>query len=94
MCGVWLPQGEGLLNVHVVDTDAQSYISCSVADVLVSAEVEKKNYRLAAEARHASFSPFVVSVDGALHKEAALFLGCIANRLSVVWGRGYDNVLG
>ena len=93
--GVWQPQGEALFDVRVVDTDAQSYISRSVADVLVSAEEEKKRkYRLAAEACHASFSPFVISVDGALGKEAALFLSRIADRLSVAWGRSYGNVLG
>ena len=78
------PQGEALFNVGVVDTDAQSYISRSVVDVFAGAEEEKKReYRLAAEACHASFSPFVVSVDGALGKEAVLFLGRIADRLSV-----------
>ena len=72
--------------------NAQCYISHSVADVLVGAEEERKRkYRLAAEALHASFSSFVVSEDGAL---AALFLGCIADRLSVAWGRSYGNVLG
>ena len=92
--GVWQPQGEALFDVCVVDTDAQSYISRSVVDVLVGAEEEKKRkYRFAAEAYHASFSSFAVSVDGALGKEAALFLGCIADRLSA-WGRGYGNVLG
>ena len=70
-----------------MDTDAQSYISRSVADVLVGGEEEKKpKYRLAAEACHASFLPFVISVDGALGKEAALFLGRIADWLSVAWG--------
>ena len=73
-------------------TDAQSYISHFVVDALVGAEDEKKlKYRMAAEARHASFSPFIVSMDGALGKEAALFLVCIADRLSVAWGRGYGN---
>ena len=53
--GVWLPQGEALFDVLVVDGDAQSYISRSVADVLVGAEEEKKQkYRLAAEACHLS----------------------------------------
>ena len=53
-----------------------------------------ESYRLAAEARHASFSLFVISVDDALGKEAALFMGHIADRLSVAWGRSYGNVLG
>ena len=94
--GVWQPQGEALFDVRVVDTDAQSYISRSVADVLVSAEEEKKpKYRLAAEVRHASFSSLLSQwMHGALGKEAALFLGRIADQLSVAWGRGYGNVLG
>ena len=93
--GVWQPQVEALFDVRVVDTDAQSFISRSVADVLVSAEEEKKRkYKLAAEAHHASFLPFIISVDGALGKEAALFLNRIADRLSVAWGRSYGNVLG
>ena len=62
---------------------------------MVGAEKEKKQkYRLAAEACHGSFSPFVISVDGGLGKEATLFLGRIADRLSVAWGRDYGNVLG
>ena len=40
--GVWQPQGEALFDVRVVDTDAQSYISRSVADVLVNAEEKEK----------------------------------------------------
>ena len=37
----------------------------AVSTVLVSAEVEKKRkYLFIAELRHASFTPFVVSVDG------------------------------
>ena len=36
------PQGEALFDVRVVDTDAQSHISRFVADILVSAEEEKK----------------------------------------------------
>ena len=31
---------------------------------------------------------------GTLGKEAALFLGHIADQLSIAWGRGYGNVLG
>ena len=41
----------------------------------------KQKYRSATEVCHASFSPIVVLVDSALRKEAALFLGHIADRL-------------
>ena len=65
--GVWIPQGEALFDVRVVDTDAASYINRSMSTVLASAEEEKKRkYLSTAELRHASFTPFVVSVDGAI----------------------------
>ena len=67
VCGVWIPQAEAVFDVRVADTDAASYVGRSVDAVLASAEQEKKQkYLLAAETRHASFSPFVVSVDRAL----------------------------
>ena len=56
---MWQPQGKALFDVRGVDTDAQSYISRSVADVFIGAEEKKQKYRLPADARHASFSPFV-----------------------------------
>ena len=40
--GVWQPQTAALLDVRVVDTDAQSYASRTVDAVLCSAEQEKK----------------------------------------------------
>ena len=59
--GVWIPQGEALFDVRVVDTDAASYVNRSVSAVLASAEEEKKRkYLSAAKLRHASFTPFVV----------------------------------
>lgn len=39
---VWLPQIGALFDVRVTDADALSYISHSVADVLVTAEEVKK----------------------------------------------------
>ena len=40
--GVWQPQTAALLDVRVIDTDAQSYASRTVDAVLCSAEHEKK----------------------------------------------------
>ena len=54
--GVWLPQIEALFDVRVTDSDAPSYMSHSVADVLVAAEEETKKYLTGAEAHHVSFS--------------------------------------
>ena len=93
--GVWLPQIEALFDVRVTDADAPSYLSRSVVDVLATAEEEKKRkYVTAAEARRASFSPFVVTVDGALGHEAVLFLRRLAEKLSAGWEKSYGEVLG
>jgi len=69
--GLWVDQTEALLDILVMDTDAQSYTSRTVDSVLLSAENEKKKkYLDAVEARHASFTPFVTSIDGVLAREA------------------------
>ena len=39
----WQPQTAALLDIRFVDTDSQSYTSCSVSAVLSSAEEERKN---------------------------------------------------
>ena len=59
-----------MFNVRVADIDAASYVNLPVSAILASAEEEKKcKYLSAAELCHASFIPFVVSVDGALGYE-------------------------
>ena len=90
--GVWLPQIE---DVCITDADALSYFSWSVVDVLATAEEDKKRkYVTAAEARRASFSPFVVIVDGALGHEAVLFLCHLAEKLSTGWEKkSYGEIL-
>ena len=63
--GMRQPQTEMLIDVRVVDTDAPSHAHRTVSAVLATAGREKKRkYAEAAEARRASFSPFVLSVDG------------------------------
>ena len=65
--GLWATQTEALLDIR----DLQSYTSHTVYSVLLSAENEKKKkYLDAVEARHASFTPFVTSIDGVLAREA------------------------
>jgi hypothetical protein len=93
--GVWQPQSEALFDVRVVDTDAQSYVQRSVSAVLATAEREKKRkYTQATEARHASFSPFVLSVDGFLAREARFVVRRFADRLAIKWGKSYSEVMG
>jgi len=92
--GVWIPQAEALFDVRVANTDAASYVNHSVSAVLATAEEEKKHkYLSAAESCHASFTPFVVLVDGVLGHKASMFLQCLAERLSSGWGKSYGHVL-
>ena len=92
---MWLPQIEALFDIRVMDADAPSYVSHSVANVLTMAEEEKKKrkYLTAAEARRGSFSPFVVTTDGALEPEAVLFLRRLAEKLSAGWEKSYGEIL-
>ena len=57
----------------MADTDAASFVNCSVSAVLASAEEEQKcKYLFAAELYHASFTSFV---------EALMFLQHLGDRL-------------
>ena len=69
-----------------MDTDAQSYRHRPVEAVLSSAERDKqRKYSEAVEVRRAFFTPFVVSVDGVLGREANYLLKRFADKLSQKW---------
>ena len=89
------PQSEVLFDICVVDTDAQSYACRSVSAILSAAERKKKRkYSHATQARHASFSLFVVSVDGLLAWEAQFTVQHSADRFSNKWSKPYSKVMG
>eukprot|EP00731_Ephydatia_muelleri_P015411 Em0008g1131a len=82
--GVWQPQTVALLDVRVIDTDAHSYASHTVDAVLCSAEQEKKRkYSAAVEERRASFTPFVVSVDGVLGHDAQHLMKRLCDQIAM-----------
>jgi len=68
------PQLDAIFDVGVVDTDAPSYSDCSPQAVIQTAKVQKKGkYSLACQARRASFTPLVFSVDGVLARRLSSF---------------------
>ena len=72
---VWLSQAEELIDIHVVDTDAQLYLCHTPSRVLFNTEVQKKNkYADACSARCSHFKPLCFSVDGVVGTEATCFL--------------------
>ena len=72
--GVWEPQAMVLFNIHVVDTDARSYLSQSPGAVLTYAEAKKKRkYCNACTEQCATFTPLCFLVDGLASDKAACF---------------------
>ena len=93
--GLWQLQIMGLIDVRVVDTDAPSHINRPVKDILSTAERVKKNkYNEASEERRASFSPFVVSTDGFMGREASFLIKNLSEMLANKWQRQYSEVKG
>ena len=50
---------------------------------------KKKLYKKAVEDRRGTFTPFVTSVDGLLHREAEHFLKHIATSIAAEWEKSY-----
>ena len=46
---------------------------------------KKKKYLEAVQTRHATFSPFVVSVDGVLGREANVLIKRLAEKIAYKW---------
>ena len=92
--GVWEPQAMALFDIHVVDTDARSYLFHSLSAVLASAEAEKKRkYCDASTEHHATFTSLCFSVDGLVGDEAACFWKHLGRSLSSTWERHYGEVI-
>ena len=47
--------------------------------------MKKKNYLDAVQVRHATFTPFVVSVDGVLGREARMFVNHLGDSIADMW---------
>ena len=91
---MWQPQMKALFDICVIDTDAPSYRQCSPLSVLDSRAVEKKTvYHSAVEDRRGNFTPFVLSVDGLLQREASHFVKHISASLAFRWEKSFSDVL-
>jgi hypothetical protein len=84
-----------IVDVRVTDTDANSYCKCPLAKVIETQEKEKKRkYLQNCLKQRCHFTPFVVSVDGLLGREAATFSKRLAAKLASKWQRNYSEVCG
>ena len=92
--GVWQPQATTFFDVRVVDSDANSYLHRDVGAVLSTIEhTKKQKYSQAAETINASFTPFVVTADGALGLEAKTFIHHSTEKIAVIWHKSNSEVL-
>jgi hypothetical protein len=91
--GLWDPQTGCILDVRVTDLDQPSQISMDPAKVLRKHENEKKRKYLQPcldQRRH--FSPFVVSTDGMLGREASCLIKRLSQKLATKWQRPLSHV--
>ena len=77
---------EALFDIKVIDTDAPSHLHRTPESILDSGALEKKKlYKKAVEDRRGTFTPFVTSVDGLLHREAEHLLKHVATSIADKW---------
>jgi hypothetical protein len=93
--GLWTRGTDCIIDVRVTDTGAKSNLSKDPAKVLEAHEKEKKKKYLGAclEQRR-TFTPFVVSTDGLIGKEAKTLLKKLSTLLADKWGKSYSDVCG
>ena len=91
--GVWNPQSMAVFDIHVIDSDAPSYLSRTPDAVLLSAEREKLKYNEACELKHASFTPLCITINGLLGNEMKHFLSQLADKLATKWDQKYNTTL-
>jgi hypothetical protein len=93
--GFWSSQRLAFFDTRVIDTDAASYVNRPVASVLDDvAQAKKRQYGTACSLRHGSFTPVIMSVDGAMGEEATSFLRHLAAGLATKRSLRYCTVLG
>ncbi len=93
--GFWARGTDAIIDVRVTDTDAKSYRSKDPHKVLAQQEKEKKRkYLQPCLAQRKHFTPFVVSTDGLLGREATELLKRLSLRLADKWQRPYSVVRG
>jgi hypothetical protein len=93
--GFWARGTDCIIDVRVTNTDAKSQRQKDPAKVLSQHEREKKRKYLEpclAQRRH--FTPFVVSTDGMLGREATFFIRRLSSILAEKWHQPYSVVCG
>ena len=92
--GCWSPNTDCLVDFVVTDVNQPSYRSRKPEAVLRSHEQrKKKKYLEDCLAQRRDFTPFAVSCEGMLGREADCFIKRIAMKLARKWSRPYSQVV-
>ena len=93
--GLWAHGTDCILDIHVTDTDANGYQSKDPKKVLAAQEREKKNkYLQPCLDQHRHFTPFVISTDGLMGKEAKATIQRLSAQIAENEGKPYSQVCG
>jgi hypothetical protein len=94
--GFWAHGTDAIVDVRMTDTDAKSYWSRDPHKVLATQEREKKKkkYLQSCLEQRKHFTPFAVSTDGLIGREAEELLKRLSLQLANKWERPYSVVRG
>ena len=93
--GFWSSSTDCIVDVRLTDTDQPTYLPKSPFEVLELHEEEKKRkYAKKCCEQRRNFTPFVISVDGMIGKEAKSFLKQLAYVCVEKWDITYSKVRG
>ena len=93
--GLWNKSTDCIIDVRLTDTDQPTYLTKSPSEVLELHEKEKKNkYAKKCLEQRRTFTPFVISVDGMMGKEAHAVLKHLAHLYVDKWDLTYSKVRG
>lgn len=83
-----------VIDVRVTDLNSKTHLPLEPSKCLHNQERDKKRrYLKACHAQRRDFSPFVISTEGLLGKEARAILKRIASQLSIRWDRPYSVIM-
>ena len=92
--GFWEGNTDCIIDVRICDVNQPSCSNRKPQNILKSAETEKKKKCLDScleQRRH--FTPFVVSCEGLMGKEADAFVSRLAKKLSLKWSRPHSRTV-